>query len=48
MEKELENFRKALSNLVAKSLKAIINDTPLKDTQNLKQKYDHLGQDADS
>ena len=48
MEKELENIRKALSNLVARPLKAVINDTPLKDTQNLKQKYDHLGQDANS
>ncbi|KAG0556153.1 hypothetical protein KC19_11G030300 [Ceratodon purpureus] len=48
MEKERDNFHKALTTLVGEPLKAMINGAPLKDARNLKQKYDRLRQDADS
>lgn len=48
MEKERDNFHKALSTLVAEPLKSMVNGAPLKDARILKQKYDRLRQDADS
>ena len=48
MEKERENFHKALSTLVAEPLKIMINGAPLMDARRMKEKYERLRQDADS